>query len=317
MATLTQVMLTCDLCGNAKDVQTRTVGLDGQTYEIDLCRKDSNGLSEAAAGYMSKARKITARRSPRRNGRKPRSRAENAASRERAMTSGRKISDQGRAGSTQEEAETGRSERQSAKASGAKAKASGSTQEAKASRSERQKMKAASTQAAKATGTQRQKGIYVYGILPADIEIAAEMPGIGEHPGLLRVICSDGLAALISEVDLSERLGSPDDLRTHSEILDATATEVPVLPLRFGTVLANEDAVADELLAARHDEFADALEELEGRAEFLGKGRYVEEGVPGEVLPGNEPAGRRPDNTQGKDPAPARGAGSELGDIIN
>lgn len=92
------------------------------------------------------------------------------------------------------------------------------------------------------------------------------MPGVGESPGLLRVVRSDGLAALISEVDLSGRLGSPDDLRTHMEILDATAAEVPILPLRFGAVLTSEDAVAQELLAAHHEEFADALEKLDGRA---------------------------------------------------
>jgi hypothetical protein len=41
--------------------------------------------------------------------------------------------------------------------------------------------------------------------------------------------------------------------------------------------LAGEEAVADELLAPRHDEFAAALEQLEGRAEFLVKGRYIGE----------------------------------------
>ena len=50
---------------------------------------------------------------------------------------------------------------------------------------------------------QQQKGIYVYGILPADIEVAVGIPGVGEHPGLLRDVRCDGLAALISEVDSS------------------------------------------------------------------------------------------------------------------
>jgi hypothetical protein len=36
MATPTEVTPTCDVCGKAKDVQTRTTGLDGRTYEIDL-----------------------------------------------------------------------------------------------------------------------------------------------------------------------------------------------------------------------------------------------------------------------------------------
>jgi hypothetical protein len=123
----------------------------------------------------------------------------------------------------------------------------------------------------------QEKGIYVYGILPADIEVAAEIQGVGEHPGPLGVVYSDGLAALISEVGLRERLGSPEDLRTYREILDLTAVEVPVVPLRFGTVFTGEGSVADELLAPRHDEFATALQQLEGRAQFVVKGRYVEE----------------------------------------
>ena len=135
---------------------------------------------------------------------------------------------------------------------------------------------AAKATGAKATRGRRKKRIFVYGILPADIEMAAEMPGVGESPGLLRVVRSSGLAALVSEVDPAGRLGSPEDQRTHREILDATASELPIVPLRFGVVLASEEAVAEELLAAHHNEFTEALQELEGRTEFLVMGRYVE-----------------------------------------
>jgi hypothetical protein len=38
---------------------------------------------------------------------------------------------------------------------------------------------------------------------------------------------------------------------------------VPVLRLHFGTILTSEDAVAEELLAARHDEFTTALERID------------------------------------------------------
>jgi Lsr2 len=96
MATLTQVTLTCDVCGKAKDVQTRTIGLDGNTYEIDLCPKDGKGLSKATAEYVSNARKTATRRVPRENGRQRRPRAETAAIRDWAKASGMKISDRGR-----------------------------------------------------------------------------------------------------------------------------------------------------------------------------------------------------------------------------
>ncbi len=287
-------MLTCDICGNAKDVQAGAFGLDGKTYEIDLCPKDRKGLSQVAARYVPKARKITARRGPWQNGRRRRVRAETAGIGDSGSAPGMKTPRRGRAaGSTQEEAKASRSGQQAAKLRGAKAKAAGPEREPKASDSGLQKARAASKQAAKPTGVGQDKGIYVYGILPADIEVAGEMRGVGEHPGPLRVVRSDGLAALISEVDPSGPLGSPDDLRTHREILNATATEVPVLPLHVGTVLASEDAVVEELLAAHHGEFAAALEQFEGRTQFVAKGRYIEQAA----------AAKREQDTRALEPA--------------
>ncbi len=96
MATLTQVTLTCDVCGKAKDVQTRTMGLDGKTYEIDLCPKDGKALSKAAAEYVSNARTTATRTAPRENGHRARSRADTAAVRDWARASGMTISDRGR-----------------------------------------------------------------------------------------------------------------------------------------------------------------------------------------------------------------------------
>jgi hypothetical protein len=66
MATVTQVMLTCDVCGTAETVQTWTFRLGGKTYETDLCQEDGRDFSEFAAGYIAKARKVTARQSQRR-----------------------------------------------------------------------------------------------------------------------------------------------------------------------------------------------------------------------------------------------------------
>lgn len=271
MATLTQVQLICDVCGNSEDVQTQTIGLDGKLYEVDLCQKDNESLIAMAGDYTGKARKISSTQRPRRSNRKPR--AKTAATRDTATTPGPKVPRRGRAGAAQEKAEGRRPEPEAPQAPRAKAKAS--REKAKATRSKPQRTETSSQQPAEAPGKEREKGIFVYGILPADIEIADEMPGVGENPGLLRIVRSDGLAALISELEPAGRLGSPDDLKAHREILDGTAAEVPVLPLRFGTVLASEDAVADELLAARHDEFADALQAMDGRAQFVAMGRYV------------------------------------------
>src|SRR5262249_60280523 len=124
----------------------------------------------------------------------------------------------------------------------------------------------------------------------------------------VRLFRSDALAALVSGGDGTQPRGSPEDLRAHKEILDTSATELPVLPLRFGAVLASEDAVAEELLAANRDKFAAALSELDGRAEYVIKGRYVEDAVLDDVLSQNKQASRLRDKIHGKDPNDTRRA---------
>jgi hypothetical protein len=211
--------------------------------------------------------------------------------------------------------------KQAAKAKATSSKPKQQTAKAASSKPKRQTAKATSSkpkrQAAKATSSKQQTGIYVYGILPADVELTSEMPGVGDPPGQVRVVHSDGLAALVSEVDVTRPLGSPEDLRVHKEVLDASATELPVLPLRFGAVLASEDAVAEELLAANHDEFDDALSELDGRAEYVVKGRYVQEAILDEVLSKNKRAARLADKIRGKNPDATRDARIQLGEMIN
>lgn len=169
-----------------------------------------------------------------------------------------------------------------------------------------------------AAATAKQKtGIYLYGILPGDIELTSDMTGVGDPPGEVRVVRSGDLAALVSEVDVSGPLGSPDDLAAHKEILDASAADAPVLPMRFGAVVASEDAVTRELLDEHHDEFARALAELDGKAQYVVKGRYVEQAILHEVLSENQDAARLRDEIRGAGGDATRQARIQLGEIVN
>ncbi len=100
------------------------------------------------------------------------------------------------------------------------------------------------------------------------------------------------MAALVSEIDPDTPLGSSDDLRAHAAVLDSTATVAPVLPLRFGAVLTDTDAVVAELLEPYRDEFHEALEQLEGKVEFVVKGKYVEDAILREILADDPEAAR-------------------------
>ena len=67
--------------------------------------------------------------------------------------------------------------------------------------------------------------------------------GVGDPPGEVRIVRHRDLAALVSDIDPDLPLGRPDDLVAHEELLDASAADVPVLPLRFGSVVTSDEAV--------------------------------------------------------------------------
>jgi hypothetical protein len=163
----------------------------------------------------------------------------------------------------------------------------------------------------------RKPAVYIYGILPGDIELEPGAVGVGDPSGEVRVVRHGDLAALVSDVDLTKPLGRPDDLFAHEGLLDAAAAEVPVLPLRFGALVSTDDAVAEELLQAHHDEFVTALSQLESRVEYVVRGRYDEQDILREVLQENPRAARLADQIGGADPDATRELRIQLGEILN
>jgi hypothetical protein len=168
-----------------------------------------------------------------------------------------------------------------------------------------------------ASGDDQDTACYVYGIVPADAESNGDGRGVGEPPGRIGVIRRGEIAALVSKVHFGRPLGTPEDLTAHQKLLDAVVTAVPVLPLRFGAVMTDAQAVKDELLAHPHDEFVAALKELDGRAQYLVKGRYVEETILSEVLSELPAAEELREQLSGQPEDATRNVRIQLGEIIN
>lgn len=118
-------------------------------------------------------------------------------------------------------------------------------------------------------------GIYVYGIVRAEVPVPDDLPTVGGTD--LRLVRSGPLAALVSEVDLDRPLGLRDDLLAHEGVLDAVAADSTVLPLRFGGVVQDLAAVRNELLAGNQDDFESILAELDGLVEFTLHGSYLDQ----------------------------------------
>ncbi|MFR9772152.1 GvpL/GvpF family gas vesicle protein [Nocardia sp. SC052] len=159
--------------------------------------------------------------------------------------------------------------------------------------------------------------VYVYGIVPADVEPEPHASGVGDPPGEVSVIRHGEIAALVSMLESDRPLGTPDDLTAHAELLDGSAAVAPVLPLRFGAVMTDTEAVENELLGANEDEFRSALEQLEGRAQFVVRGRYVENTILRELLDENAEAARLAGEIRDKPEDATRNERIALGEMIN
>ena len=105
------------------------------------------------------------------------------------------------------------------------------------------------------------EALYAYGITWADRPLPTEVPALTDGAPLTRVTAGD-LALLVSPVHPDDLRIDEDDLsesgrlatlaRGHDAVVRAAAGVGPVLPLRFGTVVA-DDAGARRLLAEHGD----------------------------------------------------------------
>jgi hypothetical protein len=133
---------------------------------------------------------------------------------------------------------------------------------------------------------------YVYGVVPddrTDDAVIEDLRPVGNPEARVGFVRHRGLAALVSEVPTGKAIGTPEDLRSHAQVLDAmAAAESPVLPFRFGTVLRDTDSVVEELLTEGREDFTLALERLENKAQFTLRAQYVQDAVLREVLEEHE-----------------------------
>jgi len=92
------------------------------------------------------------------------------------------------------------------------------------------------------------------------------------HPRAPRTVCWDDLAMVVGE--------APDqpDPAVHLAVVSALVEAGPVLPVRFGTVAEDEDAVRAEVLAPSADTYRADLDRLDGLAEVHVCLRFTERG---------------------------------------
>ncbi|MEU2977615.1 GvpL/GvpF family gas vesicle protein [Streptomyces hirsutus] len=125
---------------------------------------------------------------------------------------------------------------------------------------------------------------YVYGIIASTHPAVPEhLSGVGEGP--LRVLKAGDLAAVVSDAPEGLR-PKRRELLAHQNVLSEVGAEGCVLPMRFGSVAPDDNAVTD-VLTERAEHYKERLRALDGRVEYNVKANHVEEAVLHHVMAAN------------------------------
>jgi hypothetical protein len=113
--------------------------------------------------------------------------------------------------------------------------------------------------------------LHVHGVVPA-----AERTESAS--GSVRRISHGDVSALVSEVEPGTSAAARV-LRTHWKVLEEAAATATVLPVRFGTVMAGDEAVVDGFLAPRQEALVEGLAQLAGKVQLTVKGVFDEQAL--------------------------------------
>ncbi|MFD8804527.1 GvpL/GvpF family gas vesicle protein [Streptomyces sp. NPDC059597] len=125
--------------------------------------------------------------------------------------------------------------------------------------------------------------VYIYSVTGKQHPLRLDgLRGVGENPSGLRAVTAGELSAVVSD--------APDNLRpkrrdigAHQEVQERLMADGTILPLRFGLVAEDDDAVR-AALEERADEYTERLRALEGCAEYHLKARQDEDSLLRQIL---------------------------------
>ena len=126
----------------------------------------------------------------------------------------------------------------------------------------------------------------------------------------------DDVAALVSGVPDPEVIGLPAEVRAHAAVLDAVAQAGPVLPMRFGTVVPDVDALREALAPDGMARLQEELDRLGDAVQYTLTVRYRQEAVIAELVEEQPEIRRLREATAGAAPDAAYYERIRLGELV-
>lgn len=155
---------------------------------------------------------------------------------------------------------------------------------------------------------------YIYAITPAEHPLRMDgLQGVGKDGSALRTVSTPTLSAVVSTAPEGLR-AKRRDLAAHEAVLEQLMADGAVLPMRFGLVGPDDDAVT-QALEENVGVYTERLKELDGRLEYNLKVTREEEDLLREIIATDDQV--RQLNEQTREQPDAHDAKVRLGELIS
>jgi hypothetical protein len=147
-------------------------------------------------------------------------------------------------------------------------------------------------------------GTYIYGVAYAEPLRNGGSPfqstGIGEGNGQIRTVESGDLAAVVSDAPLIRYDVTRENLVAHQRVLEEVMERSDVLPVSFGIVATNDQAVKEKLLESESDALHQSLDYVRGKAELTLQVLWIEDQMFREIVAENSDIRQLRDSVAGQ-----------------
>jgi hypothetical protein len=166
---------------------------------------------------------------------------------------------------------------------------------------------------------EKQENMWIYGIVPAGASLQEVEQRRERINADVWVVELADLAAIVSDAPPEDDAKAlRDQALSHARVLEAAIVDAPVVPFRFGNVVpGGDEAVGNQLLEARHDEFARQLEKFKNYVQMTLKVNYDEDAVLRRIIDSQPEIAQLRDQARQGDEATTHGARVRLGEMIS
>jgi hypothetical protein len=116
---------------------------------------------------------------------------------------------------------------------------------------------------------------YVYGVVANSHDLDAVLGESGVKDASVTALVYRNIAAVISPLGSERVRRSRADLSAHEGVVEHVSASQTILPLQFGVVMPDEEAVVETFLAPQWEHFEAMIAALDGKHEYRLKARYV------------------------------------------